>query len=330
MNDIILETRGLQKYFHFETGLPFRRVPKVVKSVDGIDVAVHAGQTLGLVGESGCGKSTTARLILRLLEPTGGKILFDGKEVQNATGQALHDFRTNIQTVFQDPYGSLNPRMKVREIIAEPMLATGNYSARQIDARVAELLEMVNLPANATRRGPHEFSGGQRQRIAIARALVLKPRLLILDEPVSALDVSVRAQILNLLDDLQEELGLAYFLISHHLELVANKCDWIAVMYLGRIVEQGPAREIADNPRHPYTQALFSSALKVTPDKEATPAKMIKGEVPSPLRPPSGCHFHTRCPVAMPVCRQKTPPSVSGPNRSVATCHALCGQAAIA
>ena len=323
MNDVILETRGLEKHFVIESGLPFRRVSKRIRSVDGIDMKVRAGETFGLVGESGCGKSTTAKLILRLIEPTGGKVIFDGKEVQTATGAALRDFRSNIQTVFQDPYGSLNPRMKVREIIAEPMIAAGGYSAKDIEYRVNELLELVNLPANAARRGPHEFSGGQRQRIAIARALALKPRLVILDEPVSALDVSVRAQILNLLDDLQEELGLAYFMISHHLELVANKCDWIAVMYLGRIVEQGPAREIADNPRHPYTQALFSSALKVNPDARTGQVKMIKGEVPSPLRPPSGCHFHTRCPVAMPICKSAAPPAVAGPGGSVATCHAL-------
>lgn len=323
MNDVILETRGLEKHFLLESGLPFRRVSRAIRSVDGVDMTVRAGETFGLVGESGCGKSTTAKLILRLLEPTGGKILFDGKEVQGATGAALRDFRSNIQTVFQDPYGSLNPRMKVREIIAEPMLAAGGFSGKDIEKRVAELLELVNLPQNAVRRGPHEFSGGQRQRIAIARALALNPRLLILDEPVSALDVSVRAQILNLLDDLQDELGLAYFMISHHLELVANKCDWIAVMYLGRIVEQGPAREIADNPRHPYTQALFSSALKVNPDKNASEVKMIKGEVPSPLRPPTGCHFHTRCPIAMPICRETPPPAVHGRGASVATCHAL-------
>lgn len=323
MNDVILETRGLEKHFLLESGLPFRRVSRAIRSVDGVDMTVRAGETFGLVGESGCGKSTTAKLILRLLEPTGGKILFDGKEVQGATGAALRDFRSNIQTVFQDPYGSLNPRMKVREIIAEPMLAAGGFSGKDIEERVAELLELVNLPQNAVRRGPHEFSGGQRQRIAIARALALNPRLLILDEPVSALDVSVRAQILNLLDDLQDELGLAYFMISHHLELVANKCDWIAVMYLGRIVEQGPAREIADNPRHPYTQALFSSALKVNPDKKASEVKMIKGEVPSPLRPPTGCHFHTRCPIAMPICRETPPPAVHGRDASVATCHAL-------
>ncbi|WP_127106709.1 ABC transporter ATP-binding protein [Pararhodobacter zhoushanensis] len=323
MSDLLLETRNLSKHFFFRKGLPFARSKSVIRSVDGINLQVRAGQTFGLVGESGCGKSTTARLLLRLMEPTEGEILFDGAPVHQATGPALNAYRSNIQTVFQDPYGSLNPRMKVREIIAEPMIATGRFSRTQIDHRVAELLELVNLSPRMAQQGPHEFSGGQRQRIAIARALALNPRLLILDEPVSALDVSVRAQILNLLADLQDELGLAYFMISHHLELVASMCDWIAVMYLGRIVEQGPARQIADNPRHPYTKALFASALTVNPGPLKTEQRKIEGEVPSPLNPPKGCHFHPRCPLAMDVCRQVAPPSVPGPDGSVATCHAL-------
>ena len=323
MSDLLLETRNLSKHFHFRKGLPFARSKSVIRSVDGINLHVRAGQTFGLVGESGCGKSTTARLLLRLMEPTEGEILFDGAPVHQATGAELNAYRSNIQTVFQDPYGSLNPRMKVREIIAEPMIATGRFTRAQMDRRVAELLELVNLSPRMAQQGPHEFSGGQRQRIAIARALALNPRLLILDEPVSALDVSVRAQILNLLADLQDELGLAYFMISHHLELVASMCDWIAVMYLGRIVEQGPAHQIADNPRHPYTKALFASALKVNPGPEKTEQRKIEGEVPSPLNPPKGCHFHPRCPLAMDVCRQVAPPVVPGSNGSVATCHAL-------
>jgi len=327
MSDVVLETRGLSKHFLFRSGLPFSRKVTPLKSVDGVDLVVRAGQTFGLVGESGCGKSTTAKLLLRLMAPTGGKILMDGKEVQDAEGAALRAYRTNIQTVFQDPYASLNPRMKVRDIIAEPMIAAGGHSRAQIDRRVAELLELVNLNPRAAGQGPHEFSGGQRQRIAIARALALKPRLLILDEPVSALDVSVRAQILNLLADLQEELGLTYFMISHHLELVASLCDWIAVMYLGRIVEQGPARQIADDPRHPYTKALFASALKVRPEPGAA-KRQITGEVPSPLNPPPGCHFHPRCPVAVPVCKTQGPPAISGPEGAMATCHLLATERA--
>ncbi len=329
MNDVILETRGLGKHFLFKSGLPFARKVTPLKSVDGIDLVVRAGQTFGLVGESGCGKSTTAKLLLRLMEPTTGKILLDGQEVQHARGNALRAYRANIQTVFQDPYSSLNPRMKVRDIIAEPMIAAGGFDRGQINRRVEELLSLVNLNPRAAGQGPHEFSGGQRQRIAIARALALKPRLLILDEPVSALDVSVRAQILNLLADLQDELGLTYFMISHHLELVASLCDWIAVMYLGRIVEQGPARQIADAPRHPYTKALFASALKVHPEPGAEVVqRRIEGEVPSPLNPPSGCHFHPRCPMAMPVCKTLAPPSVPGPLGAVATCHLLATEKA--
>lgn len=323
MGEIVMEARGLTKHFVLNSGLPFARVAKIVRSVDGISFKVRAGETFGLVGESGCGKSTTARLLLRLMAPTSGEILFDGKPVHTAQGAALRDYRANIQTVFQDPYESLSPRMKVKEIIAEPMIARGGFSRAEISRRVSQLLELVNLDPNSANRGPHEFSGGQRQRIAIARALSLKPRLLILDEPVSALDVSVRAQILNLLADLQEELGLAYFMISHHLELVAGMCDWIAVMYLGRIVEQGRARQVAENPMHPYTKALFASVLKVRPGADRTPAQKIEGEMPSSLKPPPGCHFHTRCPVAMPVCRVDEPPPISGPNGAVATCHAL-------
>ncbi|WP_370343149.1 ABC transporter ATP-binding protein [Pararhodobacter marinus] len=324
MSDVLLETRGLSKHFLFKSGLPFSRRVTPLKSVDGLDLKVRTGQTFGLVGESGCGKSTTARLLLRLMAPTGGQILLDGQEVQNAEGAALRAYRANIQTVFQDPYSSLNPRMKVRDIIAEPIIAAGGHSRAQIDRRVAELLEMVNLNPRAAGQGPHEFSGGQRQRIAIARALALKPRLLILDEPVSALDVSVRAQILNLLADLQQDLNLTYFMISHHLELVASLCDWIAVMYLGRIVEQGPARQIAENPRHPYTRALFASSLTVNSQPEAVPeTSRVRGEGPSPLDPPSGCHFHPRCPVAMPVCASHAPPMVPGPQGAMATCHQL-------
>jgi len=328
MSDVILETRSLSKHFLLSSGLPLARKVTPVKSVDGVDLRVRAGQTFGLVGESGCGKSTTAKLLLRLIEPTQGQILLDGKEVQNARGAALRRYRSNIQTVFQDPYSSLNPRMKVRDIIAEPMIAAGGFDSAAIARRVDELLEMVNLNARAARQGPHEFSGGQRQRIAIARALALKPRLLILDEPVSALDVSVRAQILNLLADLQDELGLAYFMISHHLELVASMCDWIAVMYLGRIVEQGPARQVADNPRHPYTRALFAATLSVEPARRRRSEQpRIDGEVPSPLKPPSGCHFHPRCALAMPVCRTTPPPSIDYADGATATCHALAERA---
>lgn len=321
MSEYLLETKGLSKHFHFASGLPFARKTATVRSVDGVDLQVRAGQTFGLVGESGCGKSTTAKLLLRLMDPTAGEIRWQGQEVQSAQGQALRDYRSHIQTVFQDPYASLNPRMKVEEIIAEPMTAAGGHTRAEIARRVAELLELVNLAPDSAKRGPHEFSGGQRQRIAIARALVLQPKLIILDEPVSALDVSVRAQILNLLADLQDQLGLAYFMISHHLELVGAMCDWIAVMYLGRIVEQGPADQIVANPRHPYTQALFASALKVRPDPAAPRMKRLEGEVPSPLKPPGGCHFHPRCPRATDLCRTQAPPLVQAEGGQVAACH---------
>lgn len=321
MTTPLLQTQGLRKHYYLGSGLPGFKRMQTVRSVDSLDVCIDRGTTFGLVGESGCGKSTTAKLLLRLIDATEGSILFEGHEVQNATGAQLRAYRSNIQTVFQDPYGSLNPRMRVREIIAEPMIAAGGFSRADIDRRVSELLSLVRLGPSAGKLSPHEFSGGQRQRIAIARALALKPRVLILDEPVSALDVSVRAQILNLLQDLQDELGLTYFMISHHLDLVAHMCDWIAVMYLGRVVEQGPAEAIVERPAHPYTRALFAAALPIDPSSKP-PADRVSGEIPSPLDPPSGCHFRTRCPLAMPICAEIAPALVTDGERREVACHA--------
>jgi len=249
----LLELRDLRK--------SFRRAGSVVNAVDGIDLTIGAGETVGLVGESGCGKSTTARLVLRLLEPTSGSILFNGEPVETLKGRALRPFRSAVQAVFQNPYSALDPRMRVRDIVAEPLVAAGGHGAGEVRDRVAEQLGVVGLRGDAGDRFPHEFSGGQRQRIAIARALVLLPKLLVLDEPVSALDVSIRAQILNLLLDLQDRFGLSYLLISHDLPMVARMCDRIAVMYLGRIVESGPAAALAAQPQHPYAQTLFAAAL---------------------------------------------------------------------
>ncbi len=322
MSQPILSVENLTKHYVQKRSFVLRTQPGVVKAVDGIDFALPVAATLGLVGESGCGKSTTAKMLLRLEDPSAGKILFDGREMQAATGAELRDYRTNVQAVFQDPYSSLNPRMRVDSIIAEPFIANRKVAAGEVRDAVAQVMGVVGLNPLWARRFPHEFSGGQRQRIAIARALVLRPRLMVLDEPVSALDVSIRAQILNLLMDLQDQFGLSYLLISHDLDVIAEMCAEIAVMYLGQIVEIGPARDIVANPRHPYTQALFSARLPAHPDGAASRIRLT-GEIPSPLDPPSGCRFRTRCPHAMPICAERLPSVCQLPNGQRAACHLL-------
>ncbi len=301
----LLEARSLTK--HFPVGRGFLgRGGGVVRAVDDISFAIDPGRTLGVVGESGCGKTTTAKLVLRLEKPTAGEILFEGQDVAGLEGEGLHRYRKNVQAVFQDPFASLNPRMRVDAIIAEPLVTHERLDAAAVAARVAQLLDVVGLPARSSTLFPHEFSGGQRQRIAIARSLALSPRLVVLDEPVSALDVSIRAQILNLLRDLQRDLGLSYLFIAHDLAAVAHMSHVIAVMYLGRIVELGPASEVAARPAHPYTQALFAAALPAHPD-ERRDEIVLAGEVPSPLNPPTGCRFHPRCPQVMARCSQEEP-----------------------
>lgn len=295
----------------------------MVHAVEDVSFQVPSGGTLGLIGESGCGKSTTAKLLLRLEEVSDGSIRFDGTEVQRATGPQLRAYRRNVQAVFQDPYSSLSPRRRIGDAIAEPLVAAGEMTKEQIAERVAELLRVVGLREEAANLYPHEFSGGQRQRIAIARGIALRPRLVILDEPVSALDVSIRAQILNLLQDLQESFGLSYLLISHDLDIVSHMCTDVVVMYLGRVVEAGSMQAIRRSPQHPYTRALFSSVLPAHPDRRPERIKLI-GPLPSPINPPSGCVFRTRCPHAQAVCAEKVPELVdTGVSR--AACHFVTG-----
>jgi oligopeptide/dipeptide ABC transporter ATP-binding protein len=295
----------------------------VVRAVDGISFAIERGRTLGVVGESGCGKTTTAKLVLGLEEPTGGNIRFEGRDLQDLDTAGRRHYRRSVQAVFQDPYASLNPRMRISAIIAEPLITNEKLPTGEARKRVLRLLDLVGLPSRAAELFPHEFSGGQRQRIAIARALALSPKLVVLDEPVSALDVSIRAQILNLLCDLQAELGLSYLFIAHDLAAVAHMSHTIVVMYLGKIVESGDARMLARAPRHPYTAALFSAALPTHPD-ERREEIILSGEVPSPLRPPAGCRFHPRCPHAMERCGQQEPQLDDIEGRFVA-CHLYDG-----
>src|SRR5437870_6455586 len=301
----LLEAAGLSKHFLAKRGV-FGGSRGVVRAVDGISFTIERGQTLGVVGESGCGKTTTAKLVLGLEDPTGGTIRFEGRDLRQLDTAGRRHYRKSVQAVFQDPYASLNPRMRVGAIIAEPLVTNEPLSAGEVRQRVLRLLDLVGLPDRAADLFPHEFSGGQRQRIAIARALALSPRLIVLDEPVSALDVSIRAQILNLLRDLQARLGLSYLFIAHDLAAVAHMSHQIAVMYLGKIVETGEARALAKNPKHPYTEALFSAALPSHPD-ERREEIILPGEVPSPLNPPSACRFHPRCPQAMERCSREVP-----------------------
>jgi peptide/nickel transport system ATP-binding protein len=302
----LLEARALKKYFGVKQGLFLNRKPAWVKAVDGVDFAVNLGETLGIIGESGCGKTTTAKIILLQEVPTAGTVMFDGQDIFSLESKALMDYRRSVQVVFQDPYSSLSPRMRVGDIIGEPLEIHTDLPRQAIRERVGEVLELVGLNPDVGVLFPHEFSGGQRQRVAIARALATHSRLIVLDEPVSALDVSIRAQIISLLEHLQQSLGMSYLFIGHDLATVAHISHRIAVMYLGKIVEVADSQELCANPWHPYTKALFAAALPAHPD-EAREGAVITGEVPSALNPPAGCHFHPRCPYAMPHCVQEEP-----------------------
>jgi len=313
----LLEADNLVKHFPVKGG--FFSGGAVVRAVDGVSFRIEAGRTLGVVGESGCGKTTTAKVVLGLETPTSGSLRFEGGDLQTLNAEGRRRYRRSVQAVFQDPYASLNPRMRVGAIITEPLVVHEQLARGEARERARRLLDVVSLPERSIDLFPHEFSGGQRQRIAIARALALEPKVIVLDEPVSALDVSIRAQILNLLRDLQARLGLAYLFITHDLAAVAYMSHTVAVMYLGKLVEVGPARAVATAPQHPYTKALFAAALPSHPD-ERRDEVTLPGEVPSPIAPPPGCRFHTRCPVVMDRCSREEPPLVHVTDRLVA-CH---------
>jgi oligopeptide/dipeptide ABC transporter ATP-binding protein len=306
MAEALIQVENLQKYFPVTKGLILMKTVGYVQAVDGISFSIREGETFGLVGESGCGKTTTSKLILRLERPTGGQILLNGKDIQTLKGPELKEYRTTVQAVFQDPWSSLSPRMRVRDIIAEPLVVNRQVSSQEVEERVAEVIQQVGLHPEQAKNYPHEFSGGQRQRIAVASALASYPKLIILDEPVSALDVSIRAQIMNLLRDLQEQYQVAYLLIAHNLATVRYMAHQTAVMYLGQIVEHAETEELYQNPLHPYTKALFSAALPSHPDLVREDI-VLSGEVPSPINPPSGCRFHPRCPFAMDKCAVEVP-----------------------
>ena len=318
----LLRVEGLQKHFPVTRGLVFQKEVGSVKAVDGVSFSLNAGETLGVVGESGCGKSTMARCIARLLEPTGGTISFEGRDITHLGRADMRPVRRDMMMVFQDPYASLNPRKRVGEILSDPLRIHKRGNRDQIKRRVRELLELVGLSPEHINRYPHEFSGGQRQRIGVARALALHPKLIIADEPVSALDVSIRAQVINLLDDLQDELHLTYIFIAHDLGVVRHVSDRIAVMYLGKIVEVSPAEELYQRPIHPYTEALLSAVPIPDPDLSDRRTQIVlEGDVPSPIVPPSGCRFHPRCRYATKICAQQEPPLAEYGGGHLAACH---------
>lgn len=319
MSRIILEVKNLSKYFPIRGGV-LRRVVGHVKAVDQVSFSIKQGETFGLVGESGCGKSTTGRTILRLVEPTGGQVLFEGRDIAHLSRRALRKVRRDLQMVFQDPYASLNPTMTVGELIEEPMRVHGLYTKGEREEKVREMMETVGLDPAYVQRYPHEFSGGQRQRIGIARALSLRPKLIIADEPVSALDVSIQSQILNLMEDLQEKFGLTYIFIAHDLSVVKHISDRVGVMYLGRMVEIAPKKELYDHPAHPYTEALLS-AVPVPNPRYKRERIVLSGNVPSPANPPAGCAFHPRCPKAFDRCRAERPELFHLGREHFVACH---------
>lgn len=315
----LIEVKNLKKYFTKKSGLIKKEI-KEVKAVDDVSFYIKKGETLGLVGESGCGKSTLGRTLIRLYDVTDGEILFDGEDISKKSEKELKNFRKRTQTIFQDPYASLNPNMTVKDIIREPLDIHTNFSKDEKDKIVYEMLKKVGLNKEHATRYPHEFSGGQRQRIGIARALSVKPDFIFCDEPISALDVSIQAQIINLLEDLQKELGITYLFIAHDLSMVKHISHRVCVMYLGKVVEIGSSEDIYENPKHPYTKALLSSIPKIDDDTEE---EILEGDVPSPLNPPSGCRFRTRCKYAKEICSKENPPRVDFGNEHYAYCHVI-------
>jgi oligopeptide/dipeptide ABC transporter ATP-binding protein len=319
----LIRVEAVKKYFPITRGIIFQHRVGNVQAVDGVDLEVHPGETLGLVGETGCGKSTLARVVMRLHEPTEGRIFFDGRDITHLQGRALRELRRDMQMIFQDPFASLNPRRTVGSIISEPFLLHRTVRRNRIKPEVQDLMELVGLNPEHYNRYPHEFSGGQRQRIGVARALALRPKLIVCDEPVSALDVSIQAQILNLLEDLQGEFNLTYLFIAHDLSVVKHVSDRVAVMYLGKIVETASGDTLYENPKHPYTGALLSAVPIADPDLAAQRKRIIlEGDVPSPIDPPTGCRFHPRCPNAQfPRCKDDEPVLRPHHPGQVAACH---------
>ena len=323
MSEPLLTVRNLKKHFPVKAGA-FGTEQRLVKAVDDVSFDIDRQETFALVGESGCGKSTLGRTILRLVEPTAGSVTLDGTDIASLKPEALRRMRTRMQIVFQDPYASLDPRMRVGDIIAEPLATHGKGNRQEREARVLELMKVVGLRADGIRRYPHEFSGGQRQRIGIARALALNPEFIVCDEPLSALDVSIQAQVLNLLGDLQSEFKLTYLFITHDLSVVRHFAPRVGVMFLGKMVEMGPTEALFTSPRHPYTRFLTSAVPIPDPRKRDREKLLLEGEIPSPINLPSGCRFRTRCPYAKAVCAEVDPPTVTEGNRSWA-CHAPLG-----
>lgn len=319
MNDAIIAAEGLTK--HFIVGGILSNGKRRVRAVESIDLSIRHGETIGVVGESGCGKSTLGRLLIRLCDPTSGRVWFRGEEITGLRGKGLRKLRTRMQIVFQDPVSSLNPRHRVADILAAPFQIHSHAGSTEIAGRVADLMERVGLDIDARRKFPHEFSGGQRQRIGIARAIALQPDVIVCDEPVSALDVSVQAQIINLLKDLNEKTGVAMLFISHDLAVVENISSRVAVMYLGRIVEIAPRDDLFDSPAHPYTEALIRSVPRPSPSRSKSRRQLLSGEMPSPVNPPSGCTFHPRCPIAREMCRTVAPELTGRADGRHVACH---------
>ncbi|HLQ72909.1 MAG TPA: dipeptide ABC transporter ATP-binding protein [Bacillota bacterium] len=322
MKEPILQAKGLKKFFPLDSPIPFKKSSDSVRAVDDVSFELYPGETLGVVGESGCGKSTVARLATRLIQPTEGTVYLEGQNLMTMNEEQLRVARRDIQMVFQNPYASLDPRKTIEQLISEPLVIHKIGDKRSRRKRVHELLEVVGLQSHHANRHPHEFSGGQRQRINIARALALNPKVVICDESVSALDVSVQAQVINLLKELQKEFQLTYMFISHDLNVVRYMCDRILVMYLGEVVEVGTYKDIYERPEHPYTKALLSAIPRENPEEEKERI-ILTGNVPSPIHPPSGCYFHERCPFAMDICKTKAPEMVTVSDSHEAACHLI-------